>query len=208
MPCPDHHPETDRKSHRGGYINLFRNRKLMALLFAAFFYYGTNVANNTYFGFLYRDAGGSIAGVGIAFLLMCGSEAPFMGFMEKLEKICPMQKMILIAMIVSTLRFLWYSTGPTPGLLIGTFFLQGLVNGIVLIEAVRYVAKLVEPAMVGMAMALYQALSSNCSVIVCQLIGGAVLDHFGPTHVYLFFSIYNAIGVLLYVGFRLYKCRE
>lgn len=208
VPCPDQRPETGRKARRGSYINLFRNRKLMALLFSAFFFYGTNVANNTYFGFLYRDAGGSIAGVGIAFLLMCASEAPFMAWMEKLEKICPMQRMILVAMIISALRFLWYSTGPSPGLLIGTFFLQGLVNGIVLIEAVRYVARLVEPAMIGMAMTLYQAVSTNCSVIVCQLVGGAVLDHFGPAYVYLFFSIYNAIGVVLYVGFGVYKCRE
>ena len=206
--CPEPRPEAGRKARRGSYINLLRNKKLMALLFAAFFICGTNVANNTYFGFLYRDVGGSIAGVGIALLLMCSSEAPFMAWMEKLEKLCPMQKMILVAMIVSALRYLWYSTGPAPGLLIGAFFLQGLVNGITIVQIVRYVARLVEPAMIGMAMTLYQALSSNCSVIVCQLVGGVILDHFGPTHVYLFFSIYNAIGVVLFVGFGLYKCRE
>lgn len=196
------------KPHRGDYMILFRNKKLMALLFSAFFICGTNVANNTYFGFLYKDVGGSIAGIGLAFLLMCGAEAPFMAWTERLEKIFTMEKMVLFSMIISSLRYLWYSTGPAPELLIGTFFLQGLVNGIVLIELVRYVAKLVEPAMIGMAMTLYQAIASNCSSILCQLIGGAILDQYSGIQVYLFFSIYNFIGILLYIGFRLYKCSE
>lgn len=200
--------ETLKKEQRGNYIILFKNKKLMALLFSIFFICGTNVAHNTYFGFLYRDVGGSIAGVGVALLLMCSGEAPFMAWTEKLEKILTMEKMILISMAISALRYLWYSTGPAPGLIIGTFFLQGMVNGIVLIEFVHYVAKLVEPAMLGMAMTLYQALSSSCSIIVCQLIGGAILDHYGAMQVYLFFSIYNMIGILLYLSFRLYKSSD
>lgn len=196
------------KASQGSYLFLFRNRRFMALLFSAVFICGTNVANNTYFGFLYKDVGGSIAGIGIAFLLMCGGEAPFMAWTERLEKIFTMERMILISMIISALRYLWYSTGPAPELLIGTFFLQGMVNGIVLVELVRYVAKLVEPAMIGMAMTLFQAISTNCSTILCQLIGGTILDFWSAKEVYLFFSIYNTIGIILYIGFRLYKCSD
>jgi PPP family 3-phenylpropionic acid transporter len=194
--------------HRGSYLVLLKNKRLMALLFAAFFICGTNVANNTYFGFLYKDSGGSIAGIGVAFLLMCSGEAPFMAWTEKLEKILTMERMILISLCISALRYLWYSTSPAPALLIGTFFLQGMVNGIVLVEFVHYVAKLVEPSMIGMAMTLYQAVSSSSSSILCQFIGGAILDFYGSTQVYLFFSIYNMIGIILYVGFRLYKCKD
>ncbi|MDD2190907.1 MAG: MFS transporter [Eubacteriales bacterium] len=128
-----------------------------------------------------------------------------MAWTEKLEKILTMERMILISMIISALRYLWYSTGPTPELLIGTFFLQGMVNGILLVEFVRYIAKLVEPAMIGMAMTLYQAVSSNGSTILCQIIGGAILDNYGSLEVYLFFSAYNMIGIILYIWFKLYK---
>lgn len=197
--------EIQKKGKHGNYSILFKNKRLMALLFAAFFICGTNVANNTYFGFLYKDVGGSIAGIGVAFLLMCGAEAPFMAWADKLSSKFTMEKLILFSMIISALRYLWYSTGPSPELLIGTFFLQGMVNGIVLVEFVRYIAKLVEPAMIGMAMTLYQAVSSNCSSILCQLIGGAILDHYNGIKVYLFFSIYNMIGIVLYIGFGLYK---
>lgn len=200
----EHASEPVKKEHRN-YLILLKNKKLMALLFAAFFILGTNVANNTYFGFLYRDVGGTIAGVGVAFLLMCAAEAPFMAWTGKLEKLMGMEKMILASMIISALRFLWYSTGPSPALLIGTFFLQGVVNGILLVEFIRYVAKLVEPAIIGMAMSLYQAFASSSSAILCQLVGGVILDHYGGPQVYLFFSIYNIVGIILYVGFGLYK---
>lgn len=200
----EHASEPVKKQHRN-YLILLKNKKLMALLLAAFFVLGTNVANNTYFGFLYRDAGGTVSGVGVAFLLMCAAEAPFMAWTGKLEKLTGMEKMILASMIISALRFLWYSTGPSPALLIGTFFLQGMVNGILLVEFVRYVAKLVEPAIIGMAMSLYQAFASSSSAILCQLVGGVILDHYGGPQVYLFFSIYNIIGIILYVGFRLYR---
>ena len=195
---------TQNKKH-GNYGILFKNKRLMALLFSAFFICGTNVANNTYFGFLYKDVGGSIAGIGVAFLLMCGAEAPFMAWADRLSSKFSMEKLILFSMIISALRYLWYSTGPAPELLIGTFFLQGMVNGIVLVEFVRYIIKLVEPAMIGMAMTLYQAVSSNCSSILCQLIGGTILEHYNGIKVYLFFSIYNMIGIILYIVFGLYK---
>jgi PPP family 3-phenylpropionic acid transporter len=206
--CGEHAAEVSKKERHGDYGSLLRNKKLMALLFAAFFICGTNVANNTYFGFLYKDVGGSIAGIGLAFLLMCSSEAPFMAWVGRLEKIITLERMILISMTISALRYLWYSTGPAPGLLLGTFFLQGMVNGIVLVGYVQYVSKLVEPAMIGMAMTLYQAVSSSSSSILCQFIGGLILDYYGGIRVYLFFAVYNLIGIILYVGFKLYKCSD
>lgn len=206
--CRERVPDRIKKKQHGDYRILLRNKKLMALLCAAFFICGTNVANNTYFGFLYKDVGGSIAGIGLSFLLMCSSEAPFMAWVGRLEKIITMERMILISMIISVLRYLWYSTGPAPALILGTFFIQGMVNGIVLVEFVQYISKLVEPGMIGMAMTLYQALSTSSSSILCQFIGGMILDYYGGIKVYLFFAVYNLIGVLLYAGFGLYKCSD
>lgn len=115
-----------------------------------------------------------------------------------------MEKMILISMISTALFVAQHWS--QPALLIGTFFIQGMVNGIA--EFVRYISKLVDPAMIGMAMTLYQAVSSNCSSILCQLIGGTILEYYGGVQVYLFFSIYNMIGIVLYFGFGLHKKQE
>lgn len=190
------------------YTSLVKNKKLMMLLISAFFIGGTNVAHNTYFGFLYTEAGGSIAGIGVALLLMVGSEAPFMAWTERISAKFTLEKMILVAMCISACRYFWYSTEPAYWMLIATFFLQGMVNGIVLVELVKYIAKIVEPAAIAMSMTLYQAISANCSTILCQFFGGMILDAYSASGVYLFFGIYNSVGICLYILFGLHKSKK
>ena len=119
-----------------------------------------------------------------------------------------MEKNILIAMILSALRFLWYSTGPTSSWLLAFFFLQGMVNGIILVEFIRYVHKTVNTHELAMGIAVYYAVSNNLSTIACQLLGGLALDLGGGRLVYLFFSLYNLIGVILYMVFGLHKGKK
>lgn len=195
------HPDTPRRRYR----DLFANKKLWMLIACAFFMCGTNVANNTYFGFLYTQGGGTVVGIGLAFFLMAGSEAPFMAWTEKLDNKFTLQKMILFAMIISVLRFGWYSLGPSSELLLATFALQGFVNGIILVEFVRYVAKLVSDEYNGVAISAYYAIASSCSTIFCQFVGGIVLDIYGAQGVYAFFSLFNLIGLILYLIFGLWR---
>jgi len=197
-----------KKVQRCRYRDLRNNKKLLMLLLSAFFLCGTNVANNTYFSFLYIKEGGTLAGVGLAFLLMAGSEAPFMAWTVKLSKRLGTEKLILLAMILSVIRFAWYGTSPVYWLLLVFFFLQGAVNGIILVEFVKYVSSLVLPAYNGVAISAYYAFSSSFSAIVCQFVGGVMLDNFGAAGVYVFFAIYNLIGLMLYIIFGMYKKRE
>ncbi|MGI6257692.1 MAG: MFS transporter [Anaerovoracaceae bacterium] len=194
-------PATEKKRYR----DLAGNKRLWALIASAFFLCGTNVANNTYFSFLYIEGGGTLAGVGLAFLLMAGSEAPFMAFTGKLSSRFSLERMILLAMVLSVFRFAWYSTGPGYIALLTTFFLQGAVNGIILVEFVRYISKLVEQSYISVAVAAYYSISASGSTIVCQLAGGWMLDIFGPPGVYGFFTVFNAIGLMLYLVFGLHR---
>jgi PPP family 3-phenylpropionic acid transporter len=193
------------KEERTKYIHLIKNKKYLAIIISAFFVMGTNVANNTYFSFLYIEGGGNLGGVGTAFLLMAGSEAIFMALSSRISRKISLEKTILIAMIISVLRFGWYSSGPSSVLLLGTFFLQGMVNGIILVEFIRYINKTVEKKELGMGISLYYALSTNFSTIFCQFLGGLALDYGGGSMVYLFFSIYNFIGVIIYLIFGLHR---
>lgn len=193
------------KEEKTKYIHLIKNKKYLAIIISAFFVMGTNVANNTYFSFLYIEGGGNLGGVGTAFLLMAGSEAIFMTLASRISQKISLEKTILIAMIISALRFGWYSTGPSSSLLLGTFFLQGIVNGIILAEFIRYIHKSVEQKELGMGISLYYAVSTNFSTIFCQFIGGLALDFGGGSTVYLFFSLYNIIGVIIYLVFGLHR---
>jgi PPP family 3-phenylpropionic acid transporter len=154
---------------------------------------------------LFRAEGGTIAGIGLAFLLMAGSEAPFMALTPILSKKLGAEKVILASMIIAVARFAFYSTGPSYWWLLGSFFLQGMTNGIILVELVKYFSRVVEPKMAGLAMAVYYAIGSSLSAILCNLIGGMVLDWKGPCGVYGFFALYNGLAVVLYISMKLYK---
>lgn len=191
--------------NKKAYVELLHNKHYILLLIATFFVGGTNIANNTYFSFLYIEAGGTLAGMGGTFLLMVGSEALMMAFVEKIERLITLEKMIVIAMTISAFRYFFYSTGPTSGMLIATCFLQGMVNGVILVEIVKEIGLIVKPHILGIAVSVYHAICSNCSAILCQFVGGVILDRCGATNVYLFFSGLNIIGVILYLAFRLHK---
>lgn len=187
---------------------VMKNKRLMKLLICAFFIQATNVPNATYFTFLFQDGGGSVAGVGLAFLLMAGSEAPFMFLLPWLHKWISTEKIIPIAMAVSVLRFAMYSFGPSSTFLLATFILQGIVNGIVLVEQVKYVSKLAGERLSAMAISTYYAASCSGSTIVTTFISGYILDAFGSTGVYLFFTLLNAVGLILYLVLGLHKENE
>lgn len=197
--------EAAGRGTEGGYKRIFQDKRLLQLILCIFFVGGTNVANNTYFSFLYLEAGGSLAGVGTVMLFMVGSEAPFMQWSAKLAQRFTLEKTIAGAILLSIARFLIYSCVPPSFLIAALFFLQGAVNGIILVEFVRYVRKLAPKGCEGLAVSIYYALGSSGSTIACQLIGGAVLDAFGPGGVYLFFAVFNLIGLVLYFAFQFHK---
>lgn len=184
---------------------LLHQKGFLKLTLSAFFVMGTSMAHNTYFGYLFRESGGDVSGIGLAFMLMCGSEAVFMILIPGLTKKFPSEKLILFAMILSACRFGFYAAGPASGLLLGTFFLQGIVNGILLVELIKYVNYLVDSKYSSAAIAVFYAVTSNLSVIACNFVGGLILDAAGAKMVYAFFSLYNVMAVILYIVFGLHK---
>ena len=193
---------------KGHFRDLFRNKAYLSLLLGMFFICGPCFAHNVYFSFLYIGQGGSIAGMGAAMLLMALSEAPFMAWSAKLSSRFSLERMILISMIISALRYVWYASGPAPLALVATFFIQGFVNGVILVETMKYIEKLVGSNMISLAIPLYTALASNCGTIVCQLLGGVIVEEYGGRGVYLFFAVFHIVGLLVYVIAGLYRPRS
>ena len=172
-----------------GYLEVFKVKPLRRLILCAFFWGGTNVANNTYFSFLYIDGGGSLAGVGAVMLLMVGSEFPFMAWCERLSRMLTMEKLTAISLGISVVRFFVFSLGVPWWMLLVLSFSQGAVNGILLIELVRYAAKLAPENIRSLAISAYYIIGSNLSTICCQFFGGMLLDHFGAKGVCICFSV-------------------
>ncbi len=202
-------PPLHRQSGKNVSIReLIPNRKYRRLLICAFLIIGTNISNSTYFGYLFREGGGSIGGIGIAFLLMAGSEAPFMFLIPYINRKISSEKLLLIAMFFCVVRFGFYACGPGYRTLLATFFFQGISEGIILVEIVKYFGKIVEPRLASIAVSTYYALGNSLSIIVCSFAGGLILDAFGAKGVYFFFTILNAAACVLYILFGLYKKAE
>lgn len=205
VPLEEEGEEPAHGHKTGDYKKLLGNGKYMALLFSAFFFVGPALSHNTYFSFLWIEAGGTIAGMGIVLLLMAISEAPFMGWTDKISDILTTERAILIAMSISALRFLWYSTDPPYQAIAGAFLLQGIANGIGIVEFVKYISKLVGNEMISLAIPFFTALSSNCGAITCQLIGGIIVESYGGGGVYMFYGTLNLLGIGIYLLFGLHK---
>ena len=186
---------------------LFKDRNFVKLLICAFFLMGTNVGNSTYFGYLFREQGGSVAGIGVAFLLMAGSEAPFMALTPVLSRKFGAEKTLLFAMVMAVIRFGFYSTGPDYKVLLATFFLQGMTNGIILVEIVKYFGRIVEPRLSSVSISVFYAIGNSLSVILCSFIGGIMLDMAGACAVYRFFAIFNFVSVILYIALGMHRRR-
>ena len=187
---------------------LFKDRDFTYLLVFSFFALGPTMSNNTYFSFLFIEAGGDIGGVGLAFLLMAGSEAPFMFLVPWLNKRISTEKLIIIGCVAGLLRFALYAMGPSTGVLLGTFFLQGILNGILLVEIVKYFGKIVPPRLASLSVATYYALGNSFPAIVCNLLGGAIMDAAGVRGTYLFFAALYVISLVLYLSLGLHRERE
>lgn len=196
------------KGPKGGYKILFENKKYVALLLSAFFFNGPSLSHNTYFSFLYLGVGGTLAGMGIVLLLMVISEAPVMAMTDRITKVIPTEKAIAMAMGISALRFLWYGFNPPVYMLAATFFLQGMANGIALVEMVRYIERMVGTEMLSLALPLFTAISSNSGTIVCQFLGGVIVGRYGGSGTYIFYSLLNGIAIIIYLLAGLQKPLE
>lgn len=201
-------PPCYRKEEVGDKVSLselLKKKQYVRLLLCSFFVFGCAIGNSTYFGYLFREGGGSIAGIGLAFLLMAGSEAVFMLLVPALNKIIPTEKLTLLAVLLCAARFAFYACGPGYKLLLATFFLQGMSNGIIWVEFIKYFGKLTEPRQYGLAISTFHAFGNNFSSIVCGLIGGMILDICGARGCYAFFAVWNALACVLYLAFGLHR---
>ena len=127
-----------------------------------------------------------------------------MGFSAKLANLFTLEKTLLASLCVSALRFAWYATCPSSSLLLAFFFLQGMAYGIMLIEFLRYIAKVVDEEDFGLAVSVYYGYGFSLSAILCQMAGGVILDYFGIGGVFSFFAVMNAVGVVLYIALKMH----
>lgn len=181
-------------------FKLMKNKDFILFLAASFMISGTITAHNNYFGILYVELGGTIAGIGLAFLLFAGSEAPIMMLLghEKLRKI-NLAKALFISSLIFNLRWLWYGIGPDPKLILILFILQGLSIGSYLVFAVLFIKEITRPNLRTTAIALYTSFSTGIGGMFMQYMSGIIMENTGIKSVYTFYFYATCLSSVIYL---------
>jgi PPP family 3-phenylpropionic acid transporter len=192
-----------------GLKELLRLPRFVLFLIGCFCLFGSVNANNIWFSLYYQHIGGSVAGVGLAFFLFAGSEAPFMKAAGYLIRRWGLEVTLLIAATVSVIRWFWYGSAPSTALITACFFLQGASVGFYLASAAQYVRENTPSHLQVTALALFSAFGQGLGSMTCNLVAGVIADYAGILSVYRFFGIASTIGLipLLLITFGPWKNR-
>ncbi len=179
---------------------LMKNKTFIILIFFSFFFGISIMNNNIFFSLLYQHAGGTLSGIGFAFLLFALSEAPAMQITARYVQRFGTIPILIFATIISTLRWGIYSFGPPTYILVGLFFLQGLSIGTYLPTAAELIRSLVKESVRSTAMTTYSAVFIGITGVVGSFISGYILDFSGIQGVYVFFTLCSLISfIFLYL---------
>jgi PPP family 3-phenylpropionic acid transporter len=185
-----------------GLKTLFRLPRFTLFLVATFLVFGSIQANNTYYGIFFTEIGGTVAGVGLSFLIAAGCEAPVMRFAGRVIRRFGLIPVMATAGLISALRWLWYGMEPSVGWVMALLFVQGLSVGLYLPAATEYVREIAPPEVQTTAMALYSAIGNGLGAMAGTLVGGLLLDRVGIFGTYQLFGTASLVGVGVMVALR------
>lgn len=182
---------------------LITNKPFLLFLLACFLVYGVMLANNSFFGLLYTSLGGTLADVGVSFLISVGSEVPFMRLAGKLLNKMDITSILIIASLISALQYFCFFFHPSETLIYLLNIAQGLSLGLFIPVSVSYVQKYTSHSLQTTALGIFNGVSFGLGNWFFTLIGGLVLEYLNIHFVYLMFSSISLLGMVLLVILRL-----
>jgi PPP family 3-phenylpropionic acid transporter len=181
-----------------GMAQLFKIPKFVLFLVITFLVFGPIYANNFYFSVFVKEMGGTLTGIGLAFLLAAGSEAPFMKIADALIRRYGVLFILAFAAAISALRWLFYFFEPSLSLIYATTIAQGISVGLFIPAALQYVRNIAPANVKVTAVSLYSAVGNGLGTWFCTFIGGYILERAHVGHIYLFFSFLTLAGLALF----------
>ncbi|WP_456277943.1 MFS transporter [Bacillus sp. AK128] len=178
-----------------GMSTLAKRPRFILFLCTTFLVFGPIYANNSYFGLFIKDIGGTLTGVGIAFLFAAGSEAPFMQFANRFIEKIGMLQVLTLAAGVSMIRWFFYFFEPSLYLVYATTIAQGFSVGLAIPAALQYVRDISPKEVQVTAVSIYAAVGSGLGAWFCTYFGGLILQWYTIKNVYLFFGILTTLGI-------------
>jgi len=179
-----------------GLGQLVKLPRFVLFLISSFFIFGAINANNIWFSLFYEHIGGTVAGIGLAFLLFAGSEAPFMKVSAYFVRRWGLELTILLAGAVSAVRWFWYSSAPDTTVILLTFFIQGISVGFYLATAAQFVRDNTPASLQVTALAIFASVGHGLGTMSCHFLAGLIMDQAGILNTYMFFGIFTVLGLI------------
>jgi MFS transporter, PPP family, 3-phenylpropionic acid transporter len=182
-----------------GMKDLMGMKKFLIFLGVTFMIFGPNLANNFYFSLFVEDLGGTYTGIGIAFLIAVLSEIPFMRVAGSWIRKLGLLQVALIAALVSLVRWIFYFTEPSLGLVYASAVIQGFSLGLFIPAGLQYIRDITPLHITATAVTIYSAVGNGLGNWFFTFFGGIIFEEFNIYGVYIFFAALTSIGVLLTV---------
>lgn len=179
---------------------LFRIPAYWIFLAASFCLIGPIMANNLFFGLFYQFIGGTLAGVGLCFLIGAGGEAPFMRFAGAWIRRLGYQPVLLSAAFLLFVQYLSYAIALPVAWIPWVTALQGFSVGLFIPASLQMVSKLAPPTVQTTAIAVYNAMGYGIGNWFFAFMGGWLLDFLPVTGVYWFFTLFVLLGLGFILG--------
>jgi PPP family 3-phenylpropionic acid transporter len=189
--------QTMKVNLREGMATLLKMPKFMLFLMVTFLIFGPIFANNFYFSLYIADMGGTLTGIGIAFLLAAGSEAPFMKFAGSWIQRTSALHILLLSSVMALVRWVLYFLEPPLFMVYGTTILQGFSIGLFIPAALQHVRDLAPAHVRATAVSLYAAVGNGIGTWFCTFCGGLILENYSISSVYGFFGFLTLSGCIL-----------
>lgn len=177
-----------------GLKKLFFIPRYLLLMLSTFLVFGVIQANNVLYGFFFTAIGGTVAGVGLSFLIAAGSEAPVMRAAGMLIRKYGMIPVLIIAALVSSLRWVFYGTEPSVTLVMWLLFVQGISVGLYLPAAAQFIRQVAPQEIQVTALGIYSAVGHGLGAMTWTMVGGMLADRFD------IFVTYKLLGIVSWVG--------
>lgn len=174
---------------------LLSKKNFILFLIFTFVVFGPVSANNTYFGLYIQSLGGTLTGIGIAFLISAGSEAPFLQIASKIMRKYGIFNLLILTALVSALRWFLYFTNPPLFILYLSCFTQGFTVGLFIPAALQYVRDQAPNSLKATAVTIYSGLGLGLGEWFCTFISGYLSEAFSLKAIYLLFGALSLIGV-------------
>ncbi len=182
--------------------NLFAKNRFLMIFFFLLMLYGTASPPVFLFLNLYiKEIGGTASDIGIAFAIQSVSEFPFFFWGKYLITKFGAKKLLVFSMIVTAVRFGFFSIINDPSFVFALSALHGITFAVFMISIIDILHKLIPAEWKATAQSLFYASFFGAGIGLGNLVMGYLKDIIGMQKIMYYDTIWTAFIIIAFTAF-------